>query len=310
LSDGEQAAATTPDGAPSADLLAEIESLQLASREVAHGALAGMHRSLRRGTSIEFSEHKLYNPGDDIRHIDWRAFAKTDRFHVKQFEDETSLRVELLIDHSASMGFASDFDGTTPPTKLAYAKLLAGALSYLALRQGDATGLSLFGSAVTERLPARASSSHLVEILTRLAAVATTGTTGIIASVDAFAQVQRRRTVTFMMSDLFDPDPALPEAFRRLAARRHDVVVLHVLDRAELDFPYESPSTFVSMEDERRLFVHPRTLRHAYVAEMKRFLEGTARMLSECGIEYRLADTRSPPALLLGEILRARQSRR
>jgi uncharacterized protein (DUF58 family) len=296
---------------PDAQLLAEIESLLLASKQAAHGATAGMHRSRRRGTSSEFSEHKLYTPGDDVRHIDWRAYAKTDRFHVKQFEDETNLRVELLVDHSGSMAFTGEEPGATPrPTKLAYAKVLAGALSYLALRQGDATGLITFASEISDDLPPRATSSHLMEILTRLTRLAPSTTTGIVRSLDRFAQTQKRRTVTVLISDLFDPSPDLRDSFRRLAARRHDVVVLHVLDGAEIEFPYENPSTFVSMEDDRRLFVHPRTLRAAYVSEMKKFLADTARFMAECRIDYRLVDTRQQAGLVLGEFLRARQARR
>jgi len=300
---------------PDAALLAEIESLMLVARHAAQGALAGMHRSRKRGASIEFSEHKVYTPGDDVRHIDWRAYAKTDRFHVKQFEDETNLRIELMVDHSGSMAFQSEARDPEHPdaqvmSKLQYAKTLAAALSYLALRQGDSTGLFTFASDVTDELPARSSSTHLMEVLTRLARVVPADTTGIVRAIDHFAKRQRRRTVAFVMSDLFDPDPDLMSAFRRLAARRHDVSVLHLLDSAELEFPYDNPSVFESMEDDRRLFVHPRTLRTTFVAEMRAFVDRTARAMSEAGIDYRLVDTRRPPARVLGELLRSREARR
>lgn len=287
---------------PDSALLAEIENLQLAARTVATGALAGMHRSLRRGASIEFSEHKLYTPGDDIRHIDWRAFAKTDRYHVKQFEDETNLRLEILVDHSGSMAFA---DGGRP-TKLAYARNLASALSYIALRQGDSTGLFTFNQQVVDELPARASSGHLMEILTRLARLKADGPTSIAASIDRFAQARGRRAVVVVLTDLFDPDPQLMDAFRRLAARRHDVAVLHLLDPAETDFNYETPSFFLSMEDPRKLFVHPRPLRHAFVTEMQAFLQRTARSLSEAGIYYQGVRTDMAPGQVLATFLRGR----
>lgn len=285
-------------------LLAEIESLHLLSRQAAQGALAGMHRSQRRGTSIEFSEHRLYTPGDEIRHIDWHAYAKTDRFHIKQFEDETHLVVELLIDHSASMGFVGNGTGLA---KLAYARVLAAALAHLALRQSDATGLTAFAREVTDTLPPRTHSAHLMEILARLARLQPTDTTGIAACIDHFAQTRRRRTVAILFSDLFDPNPELLSAFRRLQAQRHDVVVLHVLDPAELDFPYELPATFHSLEDERKLFVHPRTLRQTYVTEMRRYLESTARRMMEIGIDYHTVRTDEIPAEVLGTFLRARQ---
>jgi len=303
---GHPAASAAPQaGAPDVALLAEIENLHLRAQLAVQGALAGMHRSIRRGTSIEFSEHKLYAPGDEIRHIDWRAYAKTDRYHVKQFEDETNLTLELLVDHSGSMRFASEGNAS----KLDYARTLAGALSYLALRQSDATGLTTFSGTSTGELPPRATSTHLMEILARLATLTPQGQTGIGRALEGFAQTSRRRSVVFILSDLFDPDPQLWAAFRRLAARRHDITVLHLLDPAELTFPYESPSTFVSMEDERRLFVHPRTLRTTYLTEMQRFLAHAARQLAESRIDYCRIETSTPGAQALGELLRRREAR-
>jgi uncharacterized protein (DUF58 family) len=290
---------------PDAALLAEIESLHLRAQLTVQGALAGMHRSQRRGASIEFSEHKLYSPGDDVRHIDWRAFAKTDRYHVKQFEDETNLTLELLVDHSGSMAFASP----GLPSKLDYGRTLAGALSYLALRQGDATGLTLFSGEGSEELPARATSTHLLEILRRLVSAAPQAETRLRGALDQFAQRHRKRSLVILLSDLFDPDPELTAAFRRLAAQRHDVAVLHLLDPAEVNFPYENPSLFVSMEDPRRLFVHPRTLRTAYLEEMRRFIERTSRQLAEAGVDYHCIDTGTPPAAALGLFLRARDAK-
>ena len=303
--DHSTAAIASPAGVVDAALLAEIENLHLRAQLAVQGALAGVHRSLRRGTSIEFSEHKLYSPGDDIRHIDWRAYAKTDRYHVKQFEDETNLTLELLIDHSGSMRFASG----TNPTKLEYSRTLAAALSYLALRQGDATGLFGFASDVSVELPPRATSTHLLEILDRLTRLTASGRTGVSACLDQFSQSRRRRSVVFLISDLFDPSPSLHGALRRLAARRHDVTLLHVLDPAEVDFPYENPTVFASLEDERRLFVHPRTLRSAFLREMERFLAATARLCAEASIDYHRIVTATPAAPALAEILRRREAR-
>lgn len=292
-----------PRQGPDAALLAEIENLQLRARDAASGALAGMHRSLRRGTSIEFSEHKLYTPGDDIRHVDWRAYAKTDRYHIKQFEDETNLSLELIVDHSGSMQFSSEGQ----PSKLELARVLAGALSYLALRQGDATGLTTFAADSLDVLPPRATSSHLMEILLRLTRLRPSGPTHVTACLDRFAEAKRRKSVVVVISDLFDPDPNLIASFRRLTARRHDVALLHLMDPAELDFPYESPALFSSMEDARKLFVHPRTLRSAFVSEMQKYLERTQRTLTESGVDYVRVITNTPPAQALGAFLRTRQ---
>lgn len=295
-----------------AQVLAEIENLALVAKDAAHGALAGMHRSTRRGSSIEFSEHKLYTPGDDIRHIDWRAFAKTDRFHIKQFEDETNLRLELIVDHSASMAFnggVAGGDGQGSLSKLDYARVFAGALSYLALRQGDATGLVAFADAVSEELPARASSSHLMEILTRLHGLSPQQDTSIATALSRIAQTRKRRSVAVLFSDLFDPNPDLLAAFRQLSARRHDVTVIHLLHDAEIDFPFDAPATFASMEDERKLLVHPRIMRQTFVREMQAYLEKCRKDFRQAGIGYQVVRTTTSPGAALGEFLRRRQGR-
>lgn len=286
-----------------AQLIADVEALQLSARQLAVGAAAGMHRSPRRGSWIEFLEHKLYAPGDDIRRIDWRAFAKTDRYHVKNYEDETNLFLEILLDTSASMDFASE--GLRP--KLEIARQLAAALAYLALRQGDATGLVSFATTVVDRLPARATGSHLFEVLARLATMRPEGETSLTKSLDLFGQPTRRRSMLVIFSDLFDPAPTVMDAFRRLAARRHDIVLIHLLDPAELEFPYENPAMFSAMEDQRRLFVHPRTLRASFVREMRAFLDRTHRTLAEMGVEYRRVMTNDDLTLALGDFLRGRQ---
>lgn len=287
----------------SPDELSEIESLQLQAREAVEGALAGIHRSQRRGSSIEFSEHKLYTPGDDVRHIDWRAFAKTDRYHIKQFEDETNLTLEILVDHSGSMGFQ---EGELP-SKLAYAKKLAAALGYLALRQGDAVGLGTFAAGLSDELPARSSSNHLIEILERLIHLTPNGPTRVAASLSDFAHRTRRRVVAVVLTDLFDPDPALVDALRLLAAQRHDLAVLHLLSPAEIDFPYDAPAQFASMEDARKLFVHPRALRSTFLREMQAFLASTARLLSASGIDYEQVLVNQPVGEVLGRFLRRRE---
>ena len=296
------------------ELLEKIENLQIVARQVAEGTLAGMHLSKRHGTSIEFSEHKVYTPGDDIRHIDWHAYAKTDRFHVKRFEDETNLRLELIVDHSSSMGFPEEPPKTRKSdqylTKLEYANSIAAGLSYLALRQGDATGLTTFAERPTHQLPPRAHSAHLVEILTRLAQLEPGGKTQIAHSIDTLAQRQMRPSVIILLSDLFDPSPELLPSLKRLAARRHEVNILHILDPDEIDFPYENPATFESIEDNQSIFIHPRTLRQTYLAEMAKFLKETERRFSANGLHYKLMCTAENPGHLLAEFLRSRQNRR
>lgn len=293
---------SNPRQAIDAELLDAIENLRLLARKVALGALTGIHRSPRRGSSIEFSEHKVYSPGDDVRHIDWRAFAKTERFNVKQFEDETNLTLELLLDHSGSMAFASDGN----PTKLDYAKQLAAALSYLALRQSDATGLTTFQATVTHEVPPRATGSHLLEILRHLVGLESAGETSLERSLERFVARSRRRSLIIVLSDLLDTSNTLLPAFRRLVARRHDVMVIHVLDSAETQFPFENPANFASMEDSRRLFVHPRSIRSAYVRAISEFLDGIERSMNEIGVDYTRIETSEPMDEALNLILRRR----
>jgi uncharacterized protein (DUF58 family) len=299
----------------SPEILERIENLQVVARQVAEGALSGMHVSKRHGSSIEFSEHKLYNPGDDIRHVDWRAYAKSDRLHIKRFEDETNLRLELVVDHSASMGFASDTAtlqsgvSAAPNSKLAFAQIIAAALGYLSLRQGDAVGLTCFSVQITTNLPPRAHSSHLREVLAQLAQLRPEGETRIVQSMEHVARKQSRASVVVVLSDLFDPSVELLPSLARLVARRHEVNVLHVLDPAELDFPYENPATFQSMEDPRKLFVHPRTLRPTYIEEMKRFVKEKEQRFGATGIHYNLVRTSEDPGKVIAAFLHARQSR-
>lgn len=289
---------------PDAELLAQVADLHITARHLAQGALAGMHRSSRRGTSIEFNAHRVYAPGDDVRHIDWRAYAKTDKFHIKEFEDETSLRIVLMLDHSGSMGFAGSQSGTL--SKLVYARQLTAALAYMALRQGDAVGLTTFAGDTQTTLPCLARSNHLMEILTRISNTSPQGTTQLQAICDHVAGNNRKRALIILLSDLFDPHPQAYDGLLRLRARGHDVAVLHLMDQDEVDFPFDSPAQFVAMEDARQLFVHPRVLRNAYIQEMQQFLERTRHRLTAAHIDYHRVSTTLPPSHVLTSFLHAR----
>ncbi len=295
-----------PSGFPApGTLLTDVDGLFLAARQTASGTLTGLHRSTRRGTSIEFSEHKLYTPGDDIKHIDWRAFAKTDKLHVKQFEDETNLRVELLLDHSGSMGF----QGEQPLSKLDYAKVLTASLAYLALRQSDATGLATFSTEITEQLPPRSKSSHLMEILSRLTNLKAEGETNLSATLEQFVRSRRRPTFTIVVTDMLDPSETVLQMLRALASRRHEVTVLHVLAPEEIDFPYENPAVFSSMEDARKLFVHPRTLRQRYVKAMADHLRDREKQMQSAQIDYKLIRTDVAPREAIADLIKRRMAK-
>lgn len=283
-------------------LLTDVDGLFLAARQAASGTLSGLHRSVRKGSSIEFNEHKLYTPGDDIKHIDWRAFAKTDKLHVKQFEDETNLRIELIIDHSGSMGF----QGSQPLAKLDYAKVITASLAWLALRQSDATGLVSFGKTISDQLPPRSRSSHLMEIMSRLANLEAQGETDLRAALEQFVRARRRPTSIIVVTDLLDTSQSVLQMLRALCARKHEVTVLRILAPEEIEFPYENPAVFRSMEDERQLFVHPRTLRQQYVAAMAEHLADSEKQMQAAQIDYRLIKTDQPPRDALANFIQRR----
>lgn len=289
-------------------VLADMGSLALRARVVAESALAGMHRSRHHGTSVEFAEHKEYSPGDNVRHLDWRAFARFDRDYVKRFEDEANLRALVVVDSSGSMGYP----GPKAPrlTKLAYATTCAGALAYVMARQGDAPGVATFTEKLEIRVPSKARRGHLQEILGVLEGLEPSGQTKLRAALDALSEGLTRRSIVVIFSDLLDGGVESLDAIARLRARRHDVALFHVLDPDELDFPFEDSTLFVSMEDERQVQIDARAIRNAYLDEVKRFCERAEVACRSARVEYQLARTDLPPGRLLARFLAQRASSR
>ncbi len=271
------------------DVVARIGPLHLKARQVVEGVLSGLHRSPHHGQSIEFSEHKEYSQGDEIRHIDWKAYGKFDKYYVKQFEHETNLRGWIVVDASNSMAYSND-----GVTKLEYAKVLAASLAYLMTQQGDAVGVLVYGSGARAYLPARASGGHLHEVLKTLDDATAAEGTDLGTTLDFLAERSPRRAMVLLLTDLLDPEEATLAHLRRLRARKHDISVFHVMDRAELDFPFEDPTLFVGMEDERQLPIHPLEIRESYIEEVEAFIESTQRALTEADIDYRHTLTDTP----------------
>ena len=294
-------------------LLARLGPLQVRARKVMDGVLTGLHPSPSSGQSVEFVEHKEYAPGDEIKHIDWRAYAKLDKYYVKRFEMETNLKALLVVDGSGSMGY-----GRGAMTKLQYGAVCAGALAFLLARQGDQVALLVAGDPDpenTERLPpgVRAflpfgsSTAHVQEVLRRLDGAAGRGPTDLAGALDFAAEKVGRRGLVVVASDLFDATERAVPALKMLRGRRHDVLVLHLLDREELDFPFDDPTRFLSMEDERQIDAQPRQIRQSYLAELTRFLEGTRRELTRADVDYmQIATDRAPDRVLL-ELLSRRE---
>ena len=310
-------------------LLARLGPLQVRARKVVEGVLAGLHRSPHHGQSVEFSEHKEYAPGDEIKHIDWRAFAKLDKYYVKRFEMESNLRALLVVDGSGSMSY-----GRGGMTKLEYASVVAGALAVLLSRQGDQVGLLVAGvpeeggeklpAGVRSFLPFGTSPAHVQELLRRLDAARGTGTTTLAAALEFAAEKAGRRALVVCCSDFFDSSQAVATAegggaggakgsvaaLKRLRARRHDVLALQTLDREELDFPFDDPTRFVSLEGPEQIDAQPRQIRDSYLAELGRFLDETRSELRRSDTEHALLPTDAPPDRALLQLLKKREEGR
>lgn len=287
-------------------VLARLGNTQLRARAVVEGVLSGLHRSPHQGQSVEFAEHKDYAPGDDLRHLDWKAWGKLDRYYVKRFEHETNLRAFLVLDASASMGYGSK----DLLTKLAYAQTLAACLGYLMVRQQDAVGVVVARGRELSYLPPRAALGHLPAILGTLEAAAAVGPTDLAAAADLVAEKAGRRAAVFVLSDLLD---FAPGAMRRLADLRrmkHEVAIFHVLDPDELEFPFEDATRFEGLEGEPALEVDPRSIRASYLEEVAAFCAGAKRTCEQSDVEYEAVRTDAPMDRLLLRFLARREGGR
>jgi uncharacterized protein (DUF58 family) len=284
----------TIDSAAIADIVAGGEALQVKARLIVEGALTGLHRARLHGSSVEFAEHKEYSPGDEVRHIDWKAYAKLDRYFVKQFEQESQLTAYLLLDASGSMDYRGD-----GLSKLDYAAYLLAALAYLLIRQQDKVGLAIFGDENLEGyVPPRARPAHLHDLLAALQDATKRGAGGaepVTAALDRVGELaRRRRSLIVLASDLFDSEGDAPTILRRLKAQGHDVVFFHVLDPHEIDFPFQGLTLFEALESDRKMLANPGAIRRHYKSEMSQFLARTRTACAGGGVDYQLVPTSTP----------------
>ncbi|MEK7831430.1 MAG: DUF58 domain-containing protein [Acidobacteriota bacterium] len=286
-----------------AQTLSKLAGVKVRARAVVEGVLSGLHKSPQQGQSVEFAEHKEYAPGDEIKHLDWKAFGKFDRYYVKRFEHETNLRAMMVIDASGSMGY-----GTTGLSKLEIAKVLAGTLSHLLLRQQDAVGLSVVADRLRE-IPPRASASHLALILEALDSVQPGQSIQLRQAADSLAEKLPRRSLVCIFSDCFDDNDEALKRLLALRAKKHDVALFHLIDPSELSFPFDDPTLFLSMENDERLEVNPRTIRESYLEEFGRFLDDTRRLCTEADCDYERAITNEPIDQVLLRFLARRGGR-
>lgn len=285
-------------------VLAKLGNLRLRVRAIAEGILTGLHKSPHHGQSVEFAEHKEYAPGDDVRRIDWKAYGKFDKYYVKRFEQETNLRAYLVVDASGSMGYRGHPDRMT---KLEMASAMAATLAYLLFRQQDAAGLVLVQGQVAGAIPPRASASHLSPILDALESARPEGETRLAAAVDWVVEHAPRRSSVLVFSDLLDQEEKVLRKIAQLGRRRHEVTLFHVLDPAELEFPFDDPTLFLSMEDARQVEAHGRDVRKGYLEVMERWLAEVRRTAAEADLDYALCRTDRPPDEVLLPFLARRE---
>ncbi|HOF17308.1 MAG TPA: DUF58 domain-containing protein [Phycisphaerae bacterium] len=231
------------------DVLAGIDNMQLLAKVVVEGFLLGLHRSPYRGFSVEFAEYRQYSPGDEIKHIDWKVFGKTDRYYIKQFEEETNLACYILLDASASMGFKSSETGLT---KLQYGCCLTACLSYFMMRQRDATGLMVFDNQVRSVLPPRLRQTHMKHILAELEGCRPGGETDLAGPLHHLAEGLKRRGLIILISDLLDEPEKVLSALQHFRFQGHDIIVFHLMDNAELTFPYDTMTSSPTSRTGRR----------------------------------------------------------
>lgn len=267
--------------------LARIGDLELVARTVVEGFINGLHRSPYLGLSLDFAEHRPYMPGDDLRRIDWRLWARTDRLYVKQFEAETNTNFVAILDVSRSMSF-----GSRGLTKLDYARFLVATLAYFSRSQRDRVGLFTFDADIVDEVPP--SAKHLEMVLHTLARARASGAGGLAVPLRKLAERFRRRSILAVVSDFYHEPEEVVEAVRWLRYRGNDIIVFHVLDPAELEFPYEGGTSFEDLETGLRLPVMANELRERYRALVREHTERLSRVFAEERIDYVLLDTARP----------------
>jgi uncharacterized protein (DUF58 family) len=286
--------------------LARLGSLPLKARVIVEGALSGLHRAVVHGSSVEFAEHKEYSQGDELRAVDWKAYAKLDRYYVKQFEQESQLSVYLVLDASASMRFAGG-----GLAKLEYAGLVLAALAHLVIQQQDKVGFIACGDRALETVvPPRARTTHLHDLLGVIDQVMTRDGQGDESPAHALVRIaelaRRKRALIVLASDLFDADDRTLAVLAQLRAQRHDVSVVHVLAPHERTFPYEGLTEFRALESTNKLLVNPGAIRREYHERMRAFLARCKATLDSAGVDYHLVETDRPLEQTLLELLVAR----
>lgn len=283
-------------------LLAKISDLALLARTVVDGFMHGQHRSMRKGSSLDFAEHRSYQPGDDLRRIDWRVYGRTDRFYIKEYDADTNASVLFAVDTSGSMNYGS---GTV--TKFAYARMLAASLAWLSQAQGDRVGLATFTESLVDVIPP--SVRHLQRMLHTLAATSASGTSKLVPSIEKLGLLSQRAGIIALVTDCYEHPEALGRAVDALRMHGHDLIVFHVVDPAERDLPGDDDTTFEDAESGSLMPLKPRALRDKYRALVGEHFGALQSRFTAAGADYVRLDTNEPLDRALHAYLDARLTR-
>jgi uncharacterized protein (DUF58 family) len=284
--------------------LFRIKSLQLRARAAVEGFIKGIHRSPYHGFSVEFSEYRQYTPGDDPRYLDWRLFARSDRYYVKRFEDETNLRCHLVVDASRSMSYRSG-----AYSKSEYARTAAATIAYFLTLQRDAVGLVAFEDRITDYLPPRHRPGHLRRLMGMLDREPQGRATDLAGPLDQIAATVSKRGLVILISDLLAPADMLRAPLARLHSRGHEVIVLRILDPAEVDFTFSAPSMFRDVETGKELYIDPSAARASYLDRFAAHAAEIERVCTDLGFVFQPITTDAPLELVLFDVLKARMRR-
>jgi uncharacterized protein (DUF58 family) len=271
---------------------ARMSKLQFTARQAVEGAITGLHKSPHRGFSVEFAEHREYVAGDELRHLDWKVYSRSDRYYVKLYEQETNLRTTIVVDTSGSMGFPVDPKGGADGSKLEYAKHMAACLAYLLAHQQDLAGLAAIDDSIRVELPPASSPAHLDILFKHLEVLAPGGKTGLVENLHQLAERLPRRSLVVLISDLWVDPPTLAKALQHLRYRRHQGLLLHLLDPAELDLSgpaYQRKVTLEDLETGEKVQIDPAEVRENYKKQVADYLASVRRVCNDCDIEYHVS---------------------
>ncbi|MDT8427142.1 MAG: DUF58 domain-containing protein [Pseudomonadales bacterium] len=280
-----------------------LDNLELKARVVVEGFIAGLHKSPHRGFSVEFNDYRHYYRGDDMRHVDWKLYARSDKLYVKQYEDETNVRCYIVLDASASMSYAS-----ATVSKLEYARILASALAYFIMRQRDAVGLITFDEKVRDYIPALCRQPHLIRILRVLSGLEASRRTDTNRPLLDLAANLNKKSLVVLISDLLEDEESTIKTLQQLRAMGNEVILFHVLDDAELLFPFTESSEFIDVETNESWITSPAAIRKNYLENLQRYLDNCKQKCQRNGVDYCLLNTSQPLDVALNSYI-ARRAR-